>query len=95
MAASSEEKKGRKALDIDKKKKKEENTVRRGHVRETCGWVRIPWLFIARRKEKGRQLTGTGERAAMYLENCISETHQAVNHRKEKIYRFQRKKSKK
>ena len=25
----------------------------------------------------------------MYLENCISETHQAVNHRKEKIYRFQ------
>jgi hypothetical protein len=27
----------------------------------------------------------------MYLENCISETHQAVNHRKEKIYRFQKK----
>ena len=30
----------------------------------------------------------------MYLENCISETHQAVNHRKEKIYRFQKKSKK-
>ena len=31
---------------------------------------------------------------SMYLENCISETHQAVNHRKEKIYRFQKKSKK-
>ena len=31
---------------------------------------------------------------SMYLENCISETHQTVNHRKEKIYRFQKKSKK-
>ena len=49
------------------------------------GWVRIPWMFIAQ-SESGVQ--------TMYLENCISETHQAVNHRKEKIYRFQKKSKK-
>ena len=32
--------------------------------------------------------------SALHLENCISETHQAVNHRKEKIYRFQKKSKK-
>ena len=53
----------------------------RQHVRDERkkspgGWVRIPWMFIAQ-SESGVQ--------TMNLENCISETHQAVNHRKKDL----------
>ena len=72
-------------------KYRKKNIVRKGtrmkpDAKGFGGWVRIPWMFIARSK--------SGVQKTMYLENCISETHQAVNHRKEKIYRFLKKSKK-
>ena len=46
-------------------------------------------MDVHRTKMLGRKLATIQVQITMYLENCISETHQAVNHRKEKIYRFQ------
>ena len=71
----------------------ERQHVRGERKKSPGGWVRIPWMFIARRCWRRKPAT-IQVQITMYLENCISETHQAVNHRKEKIYRFQKKSKK-
>ena len=51
-------------------------------------------MDVHRTKMLARKPATIQVQITMYLENCISETHQAVNHRKEKIYRFQKKSKK-
>ena len=66
----------------------------RQHVRDRDNNVKSRWMGPNPMDVHRTKIYIIQVLITMYLENCISETHQAVNHRKEKIYRFQKKSKK-